>query len=130
MAYVNFEYYETEYIPSGNAIPHDQFTRYEKRAREELDRITFNRLQTDDTLIGAAVKDCMCAIAEALYIADQIPANADAPLSSYSNDGESGTYDLKESMRTREGKAKKIREIAHRYLFMTGLLYAGVGGYR
>lgn len=47
-------------------------------------------------------------------------------LQSYSNDGESGTFDLSQSTFTEGGKAKKIREIIHRHLGNTGLLYRGV----
>lgn len=48
------------------------------------------------------------------------------PLQSYSNDGESGTFALAESIYTESGKQKKIREIIRRHLSDTGLLYAGV----
>lgn len=47
-------------------------------------------------------------------------------LQSYSNDGESGTFDLSQSVFTEEGKRKKAREIIHRYLGHTGLLYRGI----
>lgn len=126
MAYVDYIFYSTEYI--GDVIQPEDFPKYEKRARVELDRLTFDRLKKDDTLITSEVKECTCAIAEALYEADMDPVSASSPLSSYSNDGESGTFDLSNSMHTESGKAKRLREIARRYLTMTGLLYAGVGG--
>ena len=47
-------------------------------------------------------------------------------LSSYSNDGESGTFDLSQSSYTEEGKSKKEREIIYKYLGNTGLLYRGM----
>ena len=73
--------------------------------------------------------DCTCELTDLLYQADQ-RAQQDAaqggPLQSYSNDGESGTFALAESIYTESGKRKKIREIIRRHLSDTGLLYAGV----
>ena len=75
------------------------------------------------------MKDCTCELAELLYQADksaQQAAEQGGVLQSYSNDGESETFDVSQSTFTEEGKAKKTREIVYRYLGNTGLLYAGV----
>ena len=47
-------------------------------------------------------------------------------LSSYSNDGQSGTFDLSQSPYTEEGKKRKTQEIIYKYLGNTGLLYRGM----
>ncbi len=57
---------------------------------------------------------------------EQQAAEQGGVLQSYSNDGESGTFDLSQSIFTEEGKARKTKEIIYRYLGDTGLLYQGV----
>lgn len=124
MVRVEYEYYQNEYMPGENEIPAEKWERYAKHAAIELHRLTFDRLRTKSEY-PCAVKDCICAIAEALYISELTPVTGNGPLSSYSNDGESGSFDLSESMHTEKGREKKLREIARRHLANTGLLYAG-----
>lgn len=100
-----------------------------KQAERVLNQYTFSRLVSNFGLITDEVKDCTCELAELLYQADksaQQAAEQGGILQSYSNDGESGTFDVSQSTFTEEGKAKKTREIVYRYLGNTGLLYAGV----
>ena len=94
-----------------------------------LNQYTFSRLASNFGLITDDVKDCACELAELLYQADkstQQAAEQGGVLQSYSNDGESGTFDLSQSTFTEEGKQKKTKEIIYRYLGNTGLLYSGV----
>ena len=102
---------------------------WEKQTERVLNQYTFGRLTADTELLTDEVKDCACELAELLYQADRSAQQAAVQggvLQSYSNDGESGTFDLSQSTFTEEGKAKKISEIIHRYLGNTGLLYRGV----
>ena len=90
---------------------------------------TFSRLVADCKLITDDVRDCTCELAELLYQADQVAQQSveqGGVLQSYSNDGESGTFDLSQSIYTEPGKKKKAREIINRCLGNTGLLYRGV----
>lgn len=132
MAYADYAYYVSEYLAGREPpVPNTDFPYWEKQARREIDAWTFGRLQKNPALITDDVKDCTCAIAELLYKADSVMEQARADgaagiLASYSNDGESGTYDLKESVYTESGKKSEIRRLIYRYLGNTGLLYAGV----
>nr|DAM36589.1 MAG TPA: Head Tail Connector Protein [Caudoviricetes sp.] len=127
--YVNYGYYESKYLLGREpTVPEDDFLFWEKQTERVLNQHTFGRLTTDTELLTDEVKDCACELAELLYQADKSAQQAAVQggvLQSYSNDGESGTFDLSHSTFTEEGKAKKIREIIHRYLGNTGLLYRG-----
>lgn len=128
--YVNYGYYESKYLLGREpTVPEDDFMFWEKQTERVLNQHTFGRLTTDTELLTDEVKDCACELAELLYQADKSAQQAAVQggvLQSYSNDGESGTFDLSQSTFTEKGKAKKISEIIHRYLGNTGLLYRGV----
>lgn len=72
------------------------------------------------------MKDCTCELTELLYRADkasQSTSDFGGPLTSYSNDGESGTIDLSRSIYTEEGNGKSagrssagIWEIRHCFI--------------
>lgn len=128
--YVNYGYYESKYLLGREpTVPEDDFMFWEKQTERVLNQHTFGRLTADTELLTDEVKDCACELAELLYQADKSAQQAAAQggvLQLYSNDGESGTFDLSQSTFTEEGKAKKISEIIHRYLGNTGLLYRGV----
>lgn len=128
--YASYNYYESGYLMGRDPkLSEDEFPFWEKQAERVLNQYTFSRLASNFGLITDDVKDCACELAELLYQADksaQQAAEQGGVLQSYSNDGESGTFDLSQSAFTEEGKAKKTREIIYRYLGNTGLLYAGV----
>lgn len=132
MTYADYEYYLDSYLlGKAPAVPDEVFLYWEKQARAEVDVRTFGRLRADPRLVSDEVKDCVCAVAELLYKADCIAEQARqegaaGPLASYSNDGESGTYDLSGSVYTESGKRAEIRRLLYRYLGNTGLLFAGV----
>ena len=128
--YTSYNYYESGYLMGRDPkLSEDEFPLWEKQAERVLNQYTFSRLASNFGLITDDVKDCACELAEPLYQADkstQQAAEQGGILQSYSNDGESGTFDVSQSTFTEEGKAKKTREIVYRYLGNTGLLYAGV----
>ena len=128
--YTSYNYYESGYLMGRDPkLSEDEFPLWEKQAERVLNQYTFSRLVSNFGLITDEVKDCTCELAELLYQADkstQQAAEQGGILQSYSNDGESGTFDLSQSTFTEEGKQKKIREIIYRYLGNTGLLYSGV----
>ena len=131
MPYADYGYYKKEYLVGQDpVIREENFLFWEKQAEREIDEVTFQRLKKDSILVSRAVKDCICAVAEVLYKADQVSsqsweAGAAGPLTSYSNDGESGTFDLSQSEYTADGKRKKISSLVSSYLGHTGLLYRG-----
>lgn len=128
--YVDYGYYESNYLLGRETVvPENDFPFWEKQAQRVLNQYTFNRLVLATGLLTDEVKDCTCELTELLYQADKSAQQAveqGGVLQSYSNDGESGTFDLSQSVFTEEGKTKKTREIIHRYLGNTGLLYRGV----
>lgn len=130
MAYVTWDYYISGYLQGRSpAVPDTDFPFWEKQAERIIDSYTFDRIKANISLLTENVKDCTCEIAELLYRADKASQSASdygGPLSSYSNDGESGTIDLSRSVYTEEGKRNKCREIICRYLGNTPLLYQGV----
>lgn len=130
--YADCAYYNMDYLLGKEpAIPDEIFAYWEKQARMELDALTFGRLQANPSLVSENVKDCICAIAELLYKADSLSEQAFQEgaaglLSSYSNDGESGTFALDQSVYTESGKKAEIQRLVYKYLGRTGLLYAGM----
>ena len=130
--YADYTYYVTDYLLGKTpAVPEETFPFFEKQARRVIDMFTHGRLTANPELICEEVKDCTCAITELLYKADSVSEQAlnegaPGPLASYSNDGESGTFDLKESIYTESGKNLKVKQLIYQYLGNTGLLYAGV----
>ena len=113
-----------------------QFPFYEAKAERELDRHTFGRLSTvvitagvatitiDEvvtTLVLADLKAAICEIAEFLFQLEQTLA---AGMTSFSNDGQCGSYDV--SRYQGQGRSKEVRMIAKTYLAGTVLLQAGV----
>lgn len=124
MAIVDSTYYTGTYR-SGSAavIDASEFDFYGKKAERELTRLTFGRLSsatvTDD------IRDCICEIAEYLYQCEQAYSSAHGGvLTSYSNDGDSGSID--KSMFSETEKPKKIRRIVKAYLSGSDLLQGGV----
>lgn len=127
--YAAYEYYVSVYLLGrAPAVPEKEYPYWEKQARAVIDRRTFNRIKNDETLLSDPVRDCVCAIAEHLYKADQLNQSGQAPgiISSYSNDGESATYNVSNSVYTESGSKKKVKALIYQYLGNTGLLYAGV----
>ena len=132
MAYTDYSYYVEYYLLGRSpAVSEEDFPFWEKQAEKELDKYTFGRLRSDESLISDDVKDCACAIAELLYKSDKASFSADSrglagPLVSWSNDGESGSVDLSNSVYTATGKQDEIRRLVFLHLGNTGLLYQGV----
>ena len=132
MQYATYSYYELKYLLGRNpAVPEDAFLYWEKQARTEIDKYTFDQIAMDSSFITDQIRDCCCELVELLYQADQMQQQSTAhgdigPLVTFNNDGQSGTYDLSRSVYTEDGKVKKVREIISRYLGNTGLLYCGI----
>lgn len=130
--YADYEYYVANYrMNTPEIVSGLVFAYWEKQAEKELDKRTLGRLRRSPELVTDEVRDCVCEISELLYKADSAWEQATAQggvglLTSYSNDGESGTFDVSQSIYSEEGKTKKIRDIIYKHLAYTGLLYSGV----
>ena len=132
MAYAEQKYYVSGYLLGRSpAVPEAVFPYWEKQAERIIDQYTFDRVKRDNDLVSDEVRDCACELAELLYAADSVSQQAleqgaAGPLASYSNDGESATFDLSRSEWTAAGKKAKIYETVTRYLSGSSLLYQGV----
>lgn len=104
-------------------LPTDLVNKYLYKASQAVKRYTFSNINTS-LPIADQVQMCVCEVAEELYITDKAK-NERAGLKSYSNDGESGTFD---DETTQESSDRRTSKIIYDHLADTGLLYAG-GGY-
>lgn len=129
--YADYTWYENEYLLGREPVILDEdFPFWEKKARRAIDQATCNRIPALSELPDI-VKDCTCELAEFMYKADKLEqenlANGAAGvLASYSNDGQSGTYDVSQSAYTAEGRRQETLRIIRGYLADTGLMYRGV----
>lgn len=129
--YTDYSYYINDYLLGKSpAVPEKEYLYWEKKAREEIDRYTFDRIPKL-AAVPDKVKECTCAIAELLYKADQLSEQASVNgaigvMTSYSNDGESASFDTSQSIYTESGKKAEIKRLIYLHLGNTGLLYAGV----
>ena len=129
MAYAEFEYYKNVYLCGLYAlIGVEAFDFYAKEASRKIDAATDDRLSEADT-IPDAVKDCVCAVAEYLYKADQAEKQATESggsglLTEYSNDGQSARFAADPAYLSANREAR-IMAIIEEYLGNTGLLYTG-----
>ncbi len=131
--YADYNYYTSGYLlGKAPAVPDKEFLFWERQASREIDRYTFDRIKADSRLLTDEVKDCTCAIAELLYKANSLSEAAVADgvagvMTSYSNDGQSASFDASQSIYTESGKRAEIKRLVYLYLGNTGLLYTGVG---
>ena len=116
MEYADYEYYVESYLLGRQPdIPESTFRYYEKQAEKEIDRVTFDRAKRMET--PKEVKDCVCDVAEYLCKYDRYSgSDAPGPLASFGNDGETGTYDLSNSIYTESKRKEKIQETLYKHL--------------
>lgn len=104
-------------------IPAEEFDRYADRASAEMDYRTMGRIR-GALVESETVKKCCCELAEVMYQYDQVvESGGGAPLASWSNDGESGSYDLSATALTPQGHAGRLGGICRKYLLHLGVLY-------
>jgi hypothetical protein len=85
--YITFD----EYIAlGGRQVPEDEFARWERKARRQLDYYTFNRVQSL-TRIPAEVKEVLVEYIDKMYSKD-VSGGSYSSASTYSNGVESFTF--------------------------------------
>lgn len=126
MIYADYGYYQIGYLNKETGlICEEDFALYAKKASIHMDCISSGRI-TGSLAQNERIKDCCCEMAEQLYRFEKARENeSGAPVASWSNDGESGTYDLSESGVSESAHRKKMAQIARMYLLQLGLLYRG-----
>ena len=73
MAYADYKFYTEKYY--GDTVPESDFPKYEDRASDRINMITFDRLMDgipDDEGAQIKIKKAVCALTDALYQIDQI----------------------------------------------------------
>lgn len=119
MGIVSWSYYTSTY--EGTTIPQSLFNEFERDAERDVNYFTFGRLkrlsEPSDT-----VKMCICNVAELLYTRKSQFGDTPA-LSSYSNDGLSGTFADKQDT----GSFSMMEKFCiAKWLADTGMLYRGL----
>lgn len=123
-AYADESYYTEEYR-QGMAAPISgpEFSFYARKATKEIRTRTFGNIKESGEIMEE-VKMCCCELAEKLYMDDQAKEKNGLVLQNFSNDGESGTFQVQDQ--TAEGIEAGIGRIIRGWLSDTGLLFCGV----
>lgn len=131
--YADYQYYKNDYLLGRNPVIHDEndFDFFERMAEKEINNQTFGRITKDPAFLSADVRNCTCAVTEFLYKCDTLDdknyQTGGGQLVSFSNDGDSGAYDVSQSdYISKQAREKKINSLVSFYLSGTGLLYRGV----
>lgn len=121
--YADYDYYLSDYLKKDTGkISGEDFDKYSSMAAEEMQYYTMGTI-TEEMAGRKEIKDCCCAMAEEIYKYETARENeSGAVISSWSNDGESGSYDVADSEVTQKGHNAKKMQIARRYLLRLGLL--------
>ena len=73
MVYADYQFYTEKYY--GDTVPESEFPKYEDRASDHMDMITFDRLvegMPEDERSQTRIKKAVCPLADAIYQIDQI----------------------------------------------------------
>ncbi|WP_418539810.1 hypothetical protein [Massilistercora timonensis] len=131
--YADYKYYTDTYLAGRDPVivKETDFNFFERSAEKEVNNRTYGRIQKRPDLITDDVKNCVCALTEFLFKCDTLDEssfqNGGGRLVSYSNDGDSGSFDLSQSdFVSDQARQKKISGLVSFYLSGTGLLYRGV----
>lgn len=122
--YADLDFYTNEYRKNmcGNtAIADSDFPHYALKATKEIRARTFGNIREDDIL--DEVMMCCCEIAEKLFNLDRARGENGMVLQSYSNDGDSGTFQTADM--TQAGISAGIDQIVRSWLLDTGMLFCG-----
>lgn len=121
-AYADYAYYRDNF--NGSAVSEADFPGLAVKASVFIDRLTFNRLRSAETIPDEA-KMATCAVVERIQIAEKSGAiNVNAAVKSENNDGYSVSYN--DFSLVRAQLYADYEEAALPYLYGTGLMYAGV----
>lgn len=117
MLRVTYDFYIEDFF--GNKIPGESFSKFEFKAKMNLDSFTYHRLK--EAVLTDEIGFCICEMADYLYDEDsKIKGNG---VSSESTDGHSVTYQNEKETSTVD---KELYKIACKYLGDTALMYRGV----
>lgn len=123
ITYADEKFYATVF--RGGMVPPvsgPEFDFYARLATKEIRARTFGNIREEE--IPYEVQMCCCELAE--YMAENAQKKDDNGriLQSYSNDGDSGTYQAEDL--SSGAQEKEIKKIVRSWLLDTGLMYCGV----
>lgn len=134
--YADYEFYSAKYL--GELVSEDDYPKYEMKARDEIDYYTRMRIPfLKDENKMECVKMCECKLIDLLFNYDQelakIKEYEDKTVEGVVASETVGKHSIsyqKASLRNKtdieKERSKKIKELIHKNLFMTGLLYSGL----
>lgn len=121
MVYADEDFYLNNYLLGREPLITTGFGYYARAASQDMDRYLND--SPDDYQEIASL--CCCEVAEAIFRYEKVSGGVKAPLVSYSNDGQSGQFDM--TNYTKEGHQRNVYSIIRRHFEDTGLLFMGVG---
>lgn len=125
-AYADISFYTNNYrqnAPGG--IADSEFLYYAQKATKEIRARTFGNIDEHGPVLEE-VQMCCCEVAEKLHDLGSAKGDNGMVLQSYSNDGDSGTFQAAEL--SQEGMREAIDQIARSWLTNTGLMFCGRRG--
>lgn len=134
MGYTTFEFYESKYY--GDSIEESPFPKWNDRASEKLDQLTYGHIN-EDTLkeFDERIQKATCALADLLYQIDFKTSHASdekgGNVKSMSSGGRSISFGTNETLvdkvlNDKTAQNRLCYDTVCEYLSGTGLLYAGV----
>lgn len=122
-AYADISFYINEYRRNRDGgIAVSDFAYYAMKATKEIRARTFGNID-EAAPIPDEVRLCCCEIAEKLYDLDCAKGENGMVLQSYSNDGDSGSFQAVDM--TSGGMTVAIDQITRSWLLETGLMFCG-----
>lgn len=133
MGYTTFEFYESKYY--GDSIEESLFPKWESRASDKLNQLTYGRIN-EDTLkeFDERIQKATCALADLLYQIDFKTSHASdekgGNVKSMSSGGRSISFGTNETLvdkvlNDKTAQNRLCYDMMCEYLSGTGLLYAG-----
>lgn len=125
LTYADEEFYATVFRSGCLPLPVSgaTFNYFARMATKEIRARTFGNIKEDQET-PEEVKMCCCEVAEWLAEANKKKDDNGRILQSYSNDGDSGAYQVEDL--SAGAQEKEITKIVRSWLLDTGLMYCGV----
>lgn len=121
--YADISFYANQYRQNSEPrIADSDFLYYAQKATKEIRVRTFGNIDESGP-VPYDVQMCCCEVAEKLCDADRAKGENGMVLQSYSNDGDSGTFQAADM--TPDGVASAVDLIVRSWLLDTGLMYCG-----
>lgn len=121
--YADISFYTNKYRKNVDGrIADSDFPYYALKATKEIRARTFGNID-ECAMIPEEVQMCCCEVAEKLHDLDRAKDENGMVLQSYSNDGDSGTFQASDM--TSEGVSRAIDRIVRSWLLDTGLMFCG-----